>query len=97
MVDSSREVVDGKIEVVWLNAHHVVKRLHYSGDMIVLMSSNTKHNPIYVHPGEVTQVTLDVTRGAFLSEVAGESASVEVMAGGLWAVTGSRLLFHLRR
>jgi DNA polymerase V len=56
VVDSSREVVDGKIVVVWLNGDHVVKRLHYSGDMIVLMSSNPKYDPIYVHPGEEFKV-----------------------------------------
>ncbi|MGF7215989.1 DNA polymerase V [Spirosoma lacussanchae] len=52
VVDCSREPVDGKIVVVWLNGDHVVKRIHYAGELIVLMSSNPKYDPIYVHPGD---------------------------------------------
>lgn len=52
VVDCSRESVNGKIAVVWLNGDHVVKRIHQTGDMIVLMSSNPKYEPIYVHPGD---------------------------------------------
>lgn len=56
IVDSSREALEGKIVVVWLNGDHVVKRIHYAGDMIVLLSSNEKYEPIYVHPGEEFKV-----------------------------------------
>jgi DNA polymerase V len=52
IVDSSREIVDGKIAVVWINGEHTVKRVHYAGDMIVLMPSNPKYTPIYVHEGD---------------------------------------------
>ncbi len=52
IVDSSREAVDGKIAVVWINGEHTVKRVHYAGDMIVLMPSNPKYTPIYVHEGD---------------------------------------------
>lgn len=52
IVDSSREVVDGKIAVVWINGEHTVKRVHYAGDIIVLMPSNPKYTPIYVHEGD---------------------------------------------
>lgn len=52
IVDSSREAVDGKICVVWVNGEHTVKRIHYAGDMIVLMPANPKYTPIYVHEGD---------------------------------------------
>lgn len=52
IVDSSREAVDGKIAVVWINGEHTVKRVHYAGDMIVLMPSNPKYAPLYVHEGD---------------------------------------------
>ncbi len=52
IVDSSREAVNGKIAVVWYNGEHTVKRIHYAGDMVVLVPSNTKYDPIYVHPGD---------------------------------------------
>jgi DNA polymerase V len=52
IVDSSREAVDGKITVVWINGEHTVKRVHYAGGMIVLMPSNPKYTPIYVHEGD---------------------------------------------
>ena len=52
IVDCSREAVDGKICVVWYNGAHTVKRIHYSPPMVVLMPSNSKYEPIYVHPGD---------------------------------------------
>lgn len=52
IVDCSRETVDGKICVVWYNGAHTVKRIHYSPPMVVLMPSNPKYEPIYVHPGD---------------------------------------------
>ena len=52
IVDCSREAVDGKICVVWYNGAHTVKRIHYSPPMVVLMPSNPKYEPIYVHPGD---------------------------------------------
>jgi len=52
VVDSSYDAVDGRIVVVCLNGDNIVKRVHFTGDLIVLMSSNTKYDPIYVHPGE---------------------------------------------
>jgi len=57
VVDCSREAVAGKIVVVWLNGDHCVKRLQRAGgpshgDMAVLLSSNPKYDPIYVHPGD---------------------------------------------
>ena len=52
VVDCSREPVSGKIVVVWLNGDHVVKRIRYVDQMIMLESSNEKYMPIYVHPGE---------------------------------------------
>ncbi len=50
IVDCSREAVDGKIVVVWLNGEHTVKRIHYATPLIVLMASNPKYQPIYVQP-----------------------------------------------
>lgn len=52
VVDFAREAIDGKICVVWLNGEHTVKRIHYAGSLIVLMPSNPKYEPIYVHPGD---------------------------------------------
>ena len=57
VVDCSREAVEGRIAVVWYNGEHTVKRIHYrNGEpappMIVLMPSNSKYEPIYVHPGD---------------------------------------------
>ena len=52
IVDCSREPVDGKIVVVWLNGEHDVKRIQYANEMIVLLSSNEKYLPIYVHPND---------------------------------------------
>lgn len=52
IVDCSREPVDGKIVVVWYNGEHTVKRIHYAGDMVVLIPSNPKYEPIYVHIGD---------------------------------------------
>ena len=52
IVDSSREAKEGKIVVVWYNGEHTVKRIHYAGQMIVLMPSNPKYEPIYVHEGD---------------------------------------------
>ena len=52
IVDCSREAVEGKICVVWYNGEHTVKRIHYSSPMVVLMPSNPKYEPIYVHPGD---------------------------------------------
>lgn len=52
IVDCSREAVDGKICVVWYNGAHTVKRIHHSPPMVVLMPSNPKYEPIYVHPGD---------------------------------------------
>lgn len=52
IVDCSREAIDGKIAVVWVNGEHTVKRIHYAGNMIVLMPSNPKYEPIYVHKGD---------------------------------------------
>lgn len=52
VVDSSREALDGKIIIAWYSGGHTVKRIHYAGDMVILMPSNTKYEPIYVHPGD---------------------------------------------
>lgn len=52
IVDCSREPVEGKIVVVWLNGDHAVKRIHYADKMAVLLSSNPKYMPIYVHEGD---------------------------------------------
>ena len=52
IVDCSREPVDGKIVVVWFNGEHTVKRIHYAGDIVVLIPSNPKYEPIYVHTGD---------------------------------------------
>jgi len=52
VVDCSRESVDGKIVIVWLNGDHCVKRIHYAQEMVVLLSSNPDYEPIYVHPGD---------------------------------------------
>ena len=56
VVDCSKEPSDGKIVVVWYEGDHAVKRIYRVGEMIVLMSSNPKYDPIYVHPGENFQV-----------------------------------------
>ena len=65
VVDCSREATDGKIVVVWLNGDHCVKRIHYAGELIVLLSSNPKYDPIYVHPGEDFKVLGVVTNVIF--------------------------------
>ena len=52
IVDCSREAVDGRIVVVWLNGEHTVKRIHYATPMVVLMPSNPKYAPIYVQPAD---------------------------------------------
>lgn len=52
IVDCSREPVDGKIVVVLYNGEHTVKRLHYADDMVILMPSNPKYDPIDVYPGD---------------------------------------------
>lgn len=52
IVDCSREAVDGRICVVWYNGEHTVKRIHYAPPMVVLIPSNPKYEPIYVHPGD---------------------------------------------
>lgn len=52
IVDSSFDLVDGRIAVVCLNGDNLVKRIHYAGELIVLMSSNPKYAPIYVHKGD---------------------------------------------
>ncbi|QJW92475.1 translesion error-prone DNA polymerase V autoproteolytic subunit (plasmid) [Spirosoma taeanense] len=52
VVDCSREAIDHKIVVAWLNGDLCVKRIHYVNKMIVLLSSNQKYDPIYVHEGD---------------------------------------------
>ncbi|MGF7219219.1 DNA polymerase V [Spirosoma lacussanchae] len=52
VVDCSKEPSDGKIVVVWYNGDHAVKRIYHVEQMVVLLSSNPKYDPIYVHPGE---------------------------------------------
>ncbi|WP_234734517.1 LexA family protein [Tellurirhabdus bombi] len=52
IVDCTREHVEGKVVVVWLNGDHAVKRMQRLKEMVVLHSSNPKYNPIYVHPGD---------------------------------------------
>ena len=56
VVDCSREPTEGRIVVVWLNGDHAVKRIHYTGEMVVLLSSNSKYLPIYVHPHDAFKV-----------------------------------------
>ena len=57
IVDSSRQAIDGKICVVWVNGEYTVKRVHYPGGaatspLIVLMPPNPAYTPIYVHEGD---------------------------------------------
>ncbi|WP_420147657.1 LexA family protein [Spirosoma sp.] len=52
IVDCSRDPVEGKIMVVWYNGAHTVKRVHYADDVIVLIPSNPKYEPIDVYPGD---------------------------------------------
>lgn len=56
IVDSSCEQVDGRIAVISLNGDNLVKRVRQAGEMIVLLSSNDKYEPIYVHKGESFRV-----------------------------------------
>ena len=56
VVDCSKEPLEGKFVVVWYDGNHAVKRIHYAKEMIVLLSSNPKYEPIYVHEGENFQV-----------------------------------------
>lgn len=62
IVDCSLEAMEGKIVVVWHNGAHTVKRIHYADKMIVLMPSNPKYMPIYVHEGDDFRVFGVVTR-----------------------------------
>lgn len=64
VVDCSREAVNGNIVVVWLNGDHVVKRIHYTGESIVLLSSNPNYEPICVHPDDDFRI-----RGAVMSVI----------------------------
>ena len=52
VVDCARPAVDGKIVVVWVNGGNAVKRIHYAGELVVLLSSNPNYAPIYVQPGD---------------------------------------------
>lgn len=52
VVDCSKEPLDGKIVVVWYNGDHAVKRIYHVEKMVVLLSSNSRYDPIYVHEGE---------------------------------------------
>lgn len=52
VVDSSRPIVSGKIVVVWYDGGHSVKRIRYTGQMVILESSKPDYLPIYIHPGE---------------------------------------------
>ncbi|GAB2554540.1 LexA family protein [Spirosoma areae] len=52
VVDSSRTPTEGKVVVVWYDGGHSVKRIRYTGKLIVLESANPAYLPIYVHPGE---------------------------------------------
>ena len=52
VVDCSREATDGKIVVAWARGGNTVKRIHYTGELIVLLPSNPKYLPIYVQPGD---------------------------------------------
>lgn len=61
VVDSARTNIDRKIVVVWYDGGHSVKRISYTGKLIVLESSNENHLPIYVHPGEAFSVLGVVT------------------------------------
>ncbi|WP_080240018.1 translesion error-prone DNA polymerase V autoproteolytic subunit [Spirosoma rigui] len=61
VVDSARTSIDRKIVVVWYDGGHSVKRIRYSGKLIVLESSNEAYLPIYVHPGEAFSVLGVVT------------------------------------
>ncbi len=56
IVDSSYDAVDGRIVVVCLNGDNLVKRIHFAGDLIVLMSSNPRYAPVYVQKGESFRV-----------------------------------------
>ncbi len=61
IIDCSREPIDGKIVVVWVNGGYTVKRIHYASKMIVLVPSNPKYDPIYVHEGDDFRVIGVVT------------------------------------
>ena len=61
VVDCSKPVLDGRIVVVWLNGDNVVKRIHFAGKMIVLMPSNEKYEPIYIHEGDELRILGVVT------------------------------------
>lgn len=52
VVDSSRPVVSGKVVIVWYDGGHSVKRIRYTGQVVILESSNPTYLPIYIHPGE---------------------------------------------
>ena len=52
VVDCSREAVDGRIVVVWVNGGNAVKRIRQAGDRIELTSSNDEYAPIRVEPGD---------------------------------------------
>ncbi|HEY0108503.1 MAG TPA: translesion error-prone DNA polymerase V autoproteolytic subunit [Fibrella sp.] len=61
VVDCSRDVAEGKIVVVWVNGNYTVKRIHYTGKLVVLMPSNPRYDPIYVHEGDDFKVIGVVT------------------------------------
>jgi DNA polymerase V len=61
VVDCSKEPVEGKIVVVWLNGQLAVKRIQYAAQMVVLLPSNPQYSPIYVHSGDEFKVLGVVT------------------------------------
>ena len=50
VVDSIREPVDGSIVVVWLNGDYCAKIYVDKSPMVILLSSNEKFLPLFVHP-----------------------------------------------
>lgn len=50
IVDATYPPPDGSVVVVWVNGDYCVKRFVNKEPMVVLMSSNEKFLPIYVHP-----------------------------------------------
>ncbi|GAB4020047.1 LexA family protein [Spirosoma koreense] len=50
VIDSMRDPTDGSIVVVWLNGDYCAKIYVDRAPMVVLLSSNDRFLPIYVHP-----------------------------------------------
>lgn len=61
VVDCSGQARNGRISVVWLNGEYTVKRLHFEGEQLYLVPSNSRYAIIPVIPGDEFRFFGEVT------------------------------------